>query len=178
MNFKTFLNDKIWYHGSVSGDLRGGRSGLHLGTMRAAKEALVASIGHPAEGEWDGTKEYGKTLLAGKMTLKRLGIPITGRNVKAPENDYYPEEHPEGQLTHSDGTKVNYSNKPSIEAYKIVGQMTNSPMNPHEDFKANGYMARALKLGNAKKGYYYKNVAEDEGSISAVVPNGSFVRKV
>ena len=49
--------------------------------------------------------------------------------------------------------------------------MTNNSYQPHEDFKANGYMRAALKRGHAKRGYYYKNIAEDTGSISAVVPS-------
>ena len=60
---KIDLSPKVWYHGSVSGDLRGGRTGLHLGTYEAATQALEARIGVPAEGEWDGKREYGKTKL-------------------------------------------------------------------------------------------------------------------
>jgi hypothetical protein len=68
--------------------------------------------------------------------------------------------------------------KPTIFEVEIIGQMTNSPSNPLPDFKANGYMKRALKAGNAKSGYFYKNEAEDYGSISAVVPNKSFLKIV
>jgi hypothetical protein len=73
MKFLNYLNesDYIWYHGTASGDLRGGRSGLHVGTYEAAKEALDATIGIPAKGDWDGTREYGKTLLAGKKKTER-----------------------------------------------------------------------------------------------------------
>jgi hypothetical protein len=59
---------------------------------------------------------------------------------------------------------------------EIIGPMSNSQSSPHEDFKANGYMKRALNRGNAKNGYYYVNVAEDSGSISAVVPNGEWLK--
>jgi hypothetical protein len=54
--------------------------------------------------------------------------------------------------------------------------MTNSPNNPHSDDKANSMMIRNLRMGNAKSGYFYTNIGEDEGSISAVVPNSSFLR--
>ncbi len=56
----------IWHRGSATGDLRGGKTGLHLGTFKAAKQALEATIGIPVEGEWDGHREYGKTLLCGR----------------------------------------------------------------------------------------------------------------
>lgn len=165
------------YHGSFSGDLRGGTSGLHLGTKKAAHEALTARIGHPAEGHWDGTREYGKTKLAGKKTIESRGEYVTGHNVYAPDHDYYPHEHPR-PLKHADGTLADHTNKPSIKPYKIIGKMSNQIHTPHKDFHANGYMKAAIKKGNAKRGYYYKNEAEDAGSISAVVPNGSHVKEV
>jgi len=168
--------DNVWWHGSVNGDMRGGKTGLHLGTKAAAEDALHARIGFPAEGDWDGTREYGKTLLAGKKRiLERNQYGITGRNVSAPDEDYYAHEHPEGPLKHWNGDEIDPSVKPSIKPFRIKGPMTNSVYRPHGDWKANGYMQAALKRGNAKSGYFYKNEAEDSGSISAVVPNGDHV---
>lgn len=166
------------WHGSPSGDLRGGSTGLHLGTKKAATEALTARIGHPSEGEWDGAREYGKTKLAGKKTLEKRGIYPTGHNVDAPDDDYYPHEHPKGFPKMGKDSSVLSSHKPEIAEYKITGRMSNTIHNPHEDFKANGYMAANLKKGNAKRGFYYRNVGEDAGSTSAVVPNGNHVEKV
>jgi hypothetical protein len=171
--------DNIWWHGSVSGDLRGGKTGLHLGTKAAAEDALHARIGFPAEGSWDGTREYGETLLAGKKKiLERNKYGLTGRNVSAPDEDYYAHEHPEGPLKHWNGEEVDPSSMPSIRPFKIKGPMTNSVYRPHDDWKANGYMQGALKRGNAKSGYFYKNEGEDVGSISAVVPNGGHLEPV
>jgi hypothetical protein len=49
----------VFWHGSPSGDLRGGKSGLHVGTKEAAKQALEARIGIPADGKgWSGDREY------------------------------------------------------------------------------------------------------------------------
>ena len=56
--------------------------------------------------------------------------------------------------------------------------MSNTPMKPHGDTRANSMMLRNLKMGNARVGYYYKNDGEDVGSISAVVPDGSFLSVV
>jgi hypothetical protein len=171
--------DNVWWHGSVSGDMRGGKTGLHLGAKAAAEDALHASIGFPAEGTWDGTREYGKTLLAGKKRILAMNpYGITGRNVHAPDEDYYAHEHPDGPLKYSDGTPVPLDAKPSIKPFNITGGMTNSIHNPHQDWKANGYMAAAKKRGNAKNGYFYKNESEDYGSISAVVPNGDHVQEI
>lgn len=172
--------DDIWWHGSPSGDLRGGTSGLHLGTREAALDALRARIGVPADGSmWDGTKEYGKTLLAGKKTLNKMGKHlITGHNARAPEEDYYPHEHPEGMPTVGDRVPVDPSWKPFLRPFRIVGPMTNTPRSPHGDSRANAMMKASLTKGNAKNGYYYTNDGEDSGSISAVVPNGSHVEPV
>jgi hypothetical protein len=167
----------IWWHGSPSGDLRGGTSGLHLGTKEAALDALRARIGVPADGSmWDGTKSYGSTLLAGKNTLNKMGkYLITGHNVNAPDEDYYPHQHPRGFPTVGAGVPVDPEWRPFLKPFKIVGPMTNSPYSPHGDGRANSMMKASLTKGNAKNGYYYTNDAEDSGSISAVVPNGSHV---
>lgn len=164
--------DGVFWHGSPSGELHEGTTGIHVGTKEAAKEALEARIGVPARGEWDGTREYGKTLLAGTDTLDAIEAATghfkrTGYNVDAPKHDYFPTKMP----TYSDKTSVSPQDFPSIVPYRIVGGMTNSPQNPHDDFKANGYMKASLARGNAKNGFFYKNISEDEGSISAVVPS-------
>jgi hypothetical protein len=167
-------SDGGWWHGTPSGDLRGGRYGLHVGTRRAAEEALHARIGYPATGSWDGTREYGKTLLAGNKTLQARGIFPTGYNSGMPEEDHYPVI---GNAVFGDSTPVLAHHKPNILPVQIVGPMSNSPHAPHDDFKANGYMAAQIKRGTAKRGYYYTNVGEDEGSVSAVVPNENHLKK-
>lgn len=154
------LNPDQFFHGTPSGDLRGGHYGLHVGTRQAALDALNARIGRPATGEWDGTRIYGQTKLAGS---KMYGIP---------------EGLPSGRAEYSSGEKVPLDSVPDILSVQISGPMTNTPRTPHEDFKANGYMAGQVKRGTAKRGYYYTNVAEDEGSISAVVPPGGAHLKV
>ncbi len=167
----------IWYHGSPSGDLRGGRTGLHLGTYQAAKQALEARIGIPVEGEWDGSREYGKTLLCGKKTLnKRHNQSITGFNAdihnEGPEKDFYPTQSPK------DSPYLLLTMKPAIKKYKILCPITNTKQIPYYDEVANKYMFKALKRGNAKMGFYYVNAGEDNGSISVVVPNGKCVKEV
>jgi hypothetical protein len=167
----------VYWHGSPSGDLRGGSTGLHLGTKLAATQALESRIGVPATGTWDGTREYGKTLLAGRKTLKRINAErgydaFTGQNASPPEEDYYPTP---GMLKYADGTETPMDVKPSIKPFRVNTEMSNSKSSPHEDFKANGYMRAQKKKGNAKKGYYYTNVGEDDGSISIVVPDGTHV---
>ena len=162
-----------YWHGTPSGDLRGGPSGLHIGTKQAATEALEARIGIPADGRgWDGTREYGKTLLCGKNTLKQRKIFPTGFNCDIPDNDFYPIE----SLKHT--PYLSLSMKPAVKKYKLLCPMTNTNMSPHGDWKANGYMSASLKRGNAKRGFYYKNDSEDYGSISVVVPNGSCVKEI
>lgn len=166
-----------WWHGSPYGGptTTPGASGVHVGTRQAAREALNARIGHRADGkDWDGSQEYGKTLLAGKKTLKALGRYGTGYSgsIDHPEEDHYPRPH------WRDGTHAApLDAKPSLFPVHIVGPMSNTTYQPHEDFKANGYMSGQLKRGTAKRGYYYKNVAEDPGSVSATVPSWNHLRR-
>lgn len=184
--FDEFLNesysdDTIYYHGSTDKNLSG-KKGIHIGTKLAATQALNARIGVPVIGEWDGKREYSNTLLAGKNTLKKKEIELgyycsTGFNCSrdVPEHDYYVTDRNE-RSKYSDGTLIPFNSKPIIFKVKITGKMTNSPRNPHKDNKANSLMLRSLKNGNAKSGYYYINDGEDSGSISAVVPNSTFLK--
>jgi len=177
IKLKSLLNEaiydhNIWYHGSPSGDLRGGKTGLHLGTFNAAKQALEARIGVPVDGEWDGTREYGKTLLCGKNTLKEKNHSPTGFNCDVPDTNFYPEQSP----IHTPYLLLTM--KPAIKKYKILCPMTNTNTSPYNDWKANGYMAASLKRGNAKRGFYYRNEGEDYGSVSVVVPNGTYVKEI
>lgn len=186
---QSYFGKTVWWHGSCSGDLRGGRTGLHLGTYQAAKQALEARIGIPADGKgWTGNRRYGATLLAGWATLQSKMNPDgsryvrTGFNCDVPMNDFYIVDCDKNDpsniwetLKYPNGEYVSLDCKPDIQPFLISGKMTNSASNPHEDFKANGYMGHQLKRGLAKSGYYYKNASEDEGSISIVVPNGDFI---
>lgn len=128
-------------------------------------------------GEWDGTREYGKTKLAGRKTLHKLdprGYNLTGYNAQPPEEDYYPN----GTATYGDGSKVPLDVKPAIFPVKIVGAMSNTETRPMEDAKANATMSSQLRRKTAKRGYFYKNVGEDADSISAVVPSSAHLVRV
>ena len=172
LNFRTAAN--IFWHGSPSGNLQGSAYGLHVGTYEAARQALNARIGIPVKGNWDGTREYGKTLLAGKKTLKEIGEYPTGYNTQAPDMDYYPD----GTAKYSDGSFIPLTVKPDIVPYKIVGKMNNTMYNPYDDFKANGYMRSQIKQNRAQNGYYYKNEGEDANSISAVIPSRAHLERI
>jgi len=160
----------VFWHGSPSGSLVGATNGIHVGTYRAAEEALNARIGIPAAGYWDGTRAYGQTLLAGKKRMKDLGEYPTGFNVDAPEEDYFPGDA-KSRAKYSGGQEVDFASRPVISPVKIVGEMSNHRGKPMADFKANGQMSAMKKRGIAKRGYFYTNDGEDAGSISAVVPS-------
>lgn len=183
-SFIQFLlesTQNFFYHGTPDKNTIG-KKGIHIGTKLAATQALDSRIGVPVLEEWDGTREYGKTKLAGKKTLKQkqheLGYYCaTGFNCGSdiPEEDYYPTQRKE-RAKYSDGSLIPFTAKPIILKVSIVGQMSNTPNNPHSDSKANSMILRNMKLNNAKSGYFYTNDAEDEGSISAVVPDFSFLK--
>lgn len=175
---KQSPSNEIMWHGTPSGDLRGGTTGLHVGTRTAATQALEARIGMRADGKpWDGTQEYGKTLLAGRKTLARLhpdGLRATGYNASLPEEDHYPT----GEAKYSDETPVAKTAKPNVMPVKITGPMTNTNTSPIRDSAANTRMSRQLKEGSAQKGVYYKNIGEDDGSVSAALPGPSHVEQM
>lgn len=167
------LSPHQFFHGTPYGGptQTPGLSGVHVGTQEAARQALNARIGHPASGEdWSGTSEYGKTLLAGRKTLERLGRHVTGYSVGAPEEDFYAHQH------QARGLGAPHDVKPHLFGVDITGPMSNTPDSPHEDARANGMMKGQLKKGNARRGYYYTNIGEDAGSVSAVVPSWQHLR--
>lgn len=175
-------NGITFYHGTPDNRLTGSH-GIHVGTLKAATQALEARIGVPAEGTWDGTREYGKTLLAGEKRLgeleKERGYFLkTGHNCRnVPEENYYPGDR-DIRAKYSNGSEVPMDCKPVIFKVEIAGPMSNGVNSPHSDQVANGLMMRGLRKGNAKRGFYYTNIGEDEGSVSAVVPDKSFLRIV
>ena len=79
---------------------------------------------------------------------------------------------------YSDGTPVPDGARPSILRVEITGRMTNTPRTPLSDVRANALIMRSLRAGNARSGFYYVNDGEDAGSVSAVVPDASFLRVV
>lgn len=177
-----------YWHGTPYGGAtdKPGLTGVHVGTRHAAREALNARIGHRADGEdWSGSSEYGKTLLAGKESLRRLGRHASGysageRDAPLPDEDHYPRPYSEMQAarrqTAAGGYAAPITARPTMYPVRIVGPMSNSPQRPHEDFKANGYMAGQIKRGTAKRGYFYTNIGEDTGSISATVPSHAHLK--
>lgn len=174
----------VWYHGSVIGEP--GEGPVHVGSALAAKEALEARIGIPADGKgWSGDREYGKTLLAGQDTLDKLskqgypnngGFLATGMNAAPPKKDYYIGDRPGGAgvFNAKSRTPIPLDAKPNIGRYQIVGHMNNSPTRPATDSGAN--RAASSRKGMSG-GIYYKNIGEDVGSVSAVVPNKTFLRR-
>jgi hypothetical protein len=169
----------VWYHGSPTG-FPGTTGPIHVGTQIAARQALEARIGVPADLQgWNGNREYGKTLLAGTDKLESIErgetpyydkYPNSGYNVDAPKEDYYPTKMP--TMGWGAGATLMTSNmQPAVRAYQIAGPMGNRPDTPYSDTQANGLAKAQQTRGGGKHGFYYKNIGEDSGSISAVVPN-------
>lgn len=177
----------VWYHGSPMGE-PGPTGPVHVGTAGAAKIALEARIGIPADGKgWNGDREYGKTLIAGTDTLAKLNkmgysqAPYnnTGYNAfDVPKKDYYPADRTSERADMGSGknsTPVPFDAKPSVAQYNIIGRMNNTATRPGTDDGAN---RRARSLAAMTGGLYYKNAGEDSGSVSAVVPDRTFLRRV
>ena len=172
----------VWYHGSPTG-VPGATGQIHLGTAAAARMALEARIGVPADLHgWRGNREYGKTLLAGKDTLEAIErgdktyynkYPATGHNCgdDVPRKDYYPTERKEVPKMGREQTPMTMDLKPAVRSYQISGAMKNTPSTPYSDTTANRLANAQQTKGNGKNGFYYKNEGEDTGSISAVVPS-------
>lgn len=168
---------RIMWHGSPSGDLRGGTSGLHLGTFDAAKQALDARIGIPAQGNWEGTSKYGDTMLAGRNRLLEIdprGYNRSGYNIDAPVENYIPMR----ELKYANGDVMPMDVTPAVLPYRIIGPMKNSFYSPMDDARANGVMQGLLKRGQARNGLYYRNIGEDAGSVSAALPGPDHVEPI
>ena len=84
-------DERHWQHGAVNG--------IHVGTEEAAHQALNARIGRPLEGRWDGTREYGKTLLS---PYQRTGTERDLENARYPSGraTYTPDASGPVSYTH------------------------------------------------------------------------------
>ncbi len=151
-----------WQHGAVNG--------IHVGTEEAAHQALNARIGKPLEGKWDGTREYGKTLLS---PYQSTGTERDLENARYPSGKagYTPDAS-----GHS--TPVPMDARPHVFPVRIKGPMIGHPAAPVTDDYANARMRGQLTRGNARRGYFYRNVGEDEGSISAAVPSAAHLERL
>jgi hypothetical protein len=170
---------RVWWHGSPSGDLSGGKHKLlHVGSFKSAMQALNFAIGTPVEGFWDGTREYGKVKLCGQKTMNRRRLPVEGYFHFAPDEDFYMCDQPLGkQPLYADNTKIPLTVKPSIYRLKIKGEMQNTQDRPMPDaaiqFEIEPRQSRLRK----KQGYFYRNEFEDSGSISAMLPAKTHVAR-
>src|ERR1035437_4098542 len=119
----------VWYHGSPTG-FPGLNGPIHVGTESAARQALEARIGVPADLQgWSGNREYGKTLLAGEDTLNKIErgdtpyynhYPKSGFNCDAPKEDYYAPKMPTmGGTSRGSGTPMTPDMRPAVRAYQI-----------------------------------------------------------
>jgi 8-oxo-dGTP diphosphatase len=153
-----------FYHGTPDARSwdKGSTYGIHVGTYEAARQALEARIGAPAEGEWDGTREYGSTPIVSNAKNMGYGTGLSARGEPRHE-----------EATYSDGSPVPHDARPSVFPVHIVGPMTNHPAAPMDDAQANGRMRGQITRGTARRGYYYRNSGEDSGSVSAVVPSAA-----
>jgi len=173
-----------FWHGSPSGEFKHQHFGIHVGSKEAARQALCARIGTKADGtDWDGTQEYGQTLLAGKRTLMVMdprghlctGYGAGSRGAPLPDEDFLPADW-SLKASYSDGSRVPLTVKPNLFRVQIVGPMFGTPQRPLDDV-ANTRMRKAMLKGSPPPhGFYYTNRGEDEGSLAAVVPSGEFLR--
>lgn len=174
------LKSAMWHGTPDEGTWQtGSASGIHVGTKEAARQALNARIGRPADGsDWEGSREYGKTLLAGYGKLDNHTGYDSQQRRAGRVDDHYPSGTAQYGGTGDQGVKVPLTAHPKIFPVRITGPMTNYRSTPHGDWHANGYMRAQIKQGRAKSGYYYTNVGEDDGSISAVVPGAPHLERL
>src|SRR5674476_632392 len=137
----------VWYHGSPTG-VPGATGQIHLGTAAAARMALEARIGVPADLHgWSGNREYGKTLLAGSDTLGKIqrgelayynkypqsGYNSGGPKEPIPQHDYYPSERKALPTMRRAQTPMTTDMRPAVRSYQISAEMKNSQERPYTD---------------------------------------------
>jgi hypothetical protein len=181
----------VLWHGSPSDDMtQHGDEGLHVGTYHAAKHALTNVIGHRADGkDWDGTQEYGKTLLMGQDNLMANKLQRAFVQNDRPMHDHYPAElrqySGENGMLYS-GSYMDDTWKPNLFPVKLT-----QPIHPHvfSDNTANttmgdyAYQKQEFQNGDGEdpgpgQGIAYINHTEDRGSLSVALPHHSHVERL
>lgn len=153
-----------FFHGHPTGnfnwDTTGRPQGFHVGTKQAATEAVVARVGtRGAPTTYSGGERSGPT------------FPGTVRPVDDPNRPYTRSEyvaHPE----HLRGGRIDAPMVNHPAYLGSYGKGDDGDMNGSGDVLANGKVAEINSKGRTmRQGIYYKNVAEDTGSVSAVLPS-------
>jgi hypothetical protein len=151
-----------YFHGNPTGNFNWGEDrpqGFHVGSHKAATEAVVARVGKVSRTTTlsDGTK---------------TGPTYPG--------DYVPVNDPERPYTTSDAV----AHPQHLRGGRIVSDMVNGStymgsygkgdvgdMHASGDAMANGRVSAIKSRGETmRQGIFYRNMAEDAGSVSAVLP--------
>jgi len=179
-NYLVGPANNVWWHGSVSGDIGGGKDqygkGLHVGDYQTAAHVLQIRFGsnplHP-EGRWTGEHSLSEAY----------------PNLFDENDNPIPDENGWHQFKHYDGTtSIPGSHRPNVFPVAITGPMSNTTDTAVSDGQAHVLMGDQHRHPpKTPKGYYYINGAEGEGRspetgvvspVSAVVPSVDHVQKL
>ena len=112
---------------------------------------------------------------AARYAAARAGLGLRRAGTVSLDPPVYPVVHRgSGELSDKGAdAQPDGKERPVLIPVWIVGEMTNAPTGGElrDDYWANGVMASNLRRNRARRGMYYKNISEDEGSVSAVLPN-------
>lgn len=139
-----------------------GRQGFHVGTRRAAEEAVINRVNKDTGDVVYGDGSIGWSPFRPIETSRN--IRIGDKLVNIPERKPHPDIVRGGRIV---SPMVN-----SINNLGVYGRGTPGELDGSGDSRANATVNMIKSRGQTmRKGIYYMNVVEDPGSVSAVLPN-------
>lgn len=157
-----------FFHGNPSGNFNwhqpSSAGGFHVGSHRAAEEAVAARAAH---GKYSDGSEIALPL-KGSTTLHPTGEVLpNGKEMMEVRHEGNPAWLRGGRIT---SPMVNHPYHLGRYGRGSIGDMYDSG-----DVSANAKVREIHSKGQTMRhGIYYKNAAEDPGSISAVLPGRQF----
>ena len=161
-----------WFHGTVNGMIDPGGTGFHVGTKYSAKIAMGVHLSRRVDDmnqHVDRQQEWREPHL---LTTQRYV-----KEAKKTPGFIAPMGHidPENDEPYNNNGASVYTSDPKVIPGRIVRPMANNPKTAKTDSNVNARAAEGEQQETGE-GEFYRNMAEDRGSISAMLPGRSHFR--
>lgn len=161
-----------WFHGTVNGMIDPGGTGFHVGTKYSAKIAMGVHLSRRVDDMNQHVDRQAQWREPHLLTTQRYV-----KEAKKTPGFIAPMGHidPENDEPYDNNGASVYTSDPQVIPGRIVRPMANNPKTAKTDSNVNARAAEGEQQETGE-GEFYRNMAEDRGSISAMLPGRSHFR--
>jgi hypothetical protein len=164
------LAEAATWFGEPDGDGISRKQSFAFGEIRVKLSVADGVLTATAlESDQDRGRSWTADVLRGIANRYWLGLEVDGERRLEPG----PRDWTQSGLLNGGRGSKDPSQRPALFPVWVVGELSEGV---RSDEQANGIMGSLLKRGVARRGMRYTNISEDEGSVSVVVPDRSFLK--